>query len=330
MVETRFDVVGIGNAIVDVLGHAEDSFLADQGIAKGAMTLIDAHRAERLYSAISPVTESSGGSAANTIAVLACLGGRGAFIGKVAEDALGQVFRKDIAVINVAFDTAGRKGGAATARCIILVTPDAERTMNTYLGACIDLSSDDVPAERIAEAKVTYLEGYLWDPPQAKQAFLKAARVAHEAGRKVALSLSDRFCVERHLDEFRTLVHDHIDILFGNEDEVKALYGTDSFEDALLAARHDCGIVALTRGKQGSVVAAADEVEAVAAIELGGVVDTTGAGDAYAGGFLYGLTHGHSLADCGRIGGVAAAEVISHFGARPVAPLKELVRASVG
>ncbi len=330
MVDTRFDVVGIGNAIVDVLGHAEDGFLRDHELAKGTMTLIDAERAESLYGAMTPVTECSGGSAANTIVVLSSLGGKGAFVGKVRDDALGDVFRRDIESMGIAFPVRALTAGPSTARSMILVTPDAERTMNTYLGASAELTPDDIDTQQIADAHVTYLEGYLWDPPKAKEAFIKAARAAHDAGRLVSLSLSDRFCVTRHRDEFLTLVRDHVDVLFANEDEVMTLYNAESFDEALQIVRGHCGIAALTRGSRGSIVVSGNEVHVLDAPKLGGVVDTTGAGDAYAGGFLYGLTQGYTLANCGRIGGIAAAEVISHFGARPDQPLTNLVKSRIG
>ncbi len=329
MAETRFDVVGIGNAIVDVLGHAEDAFLASHGLAKGTMALIDAEQAERLYSAVQPVTQCSGGSAANSIAVLAALGSRGVFVGKVAEDALGNVFRKDVTACGVDFETAPLTDGAGTGRSFILVTPDAERTMQTYLGAAAALAPTDIADDTIAAARITYLEGYLWDRPAAKEALLKAARTAHAAGRKVALSLSDRFCVARHHPEFLALVREHVDILFANEDEAKALYGTESLEEAVASARSHCEVTAVTRGRKGSLVAAGSEMHEVAADEMGGVIDTTGAGDAYAGGFLHGYAGGESLRRCARIGGIAAAEIISHFGARPEASLRELVRSRV-
>ena len=325
MAETRYDVVGIGNAIVDVLAHADDAFIADHGLAKGAMTLIDAGTADSLYQAMGPGIECSGGSAANTIAALASLGGRGAFIGKVRDDQLGAIFAHDIRSLGVAFDTAPAADGAATARCLILVTPDAERTMNTYLGACTGLGPEDIDAETIAAARVTYMEGYLWDPPRAKQAFLEATRLAHEAGQLVSLTLSDSFCVERHRDEFLGLVQDHVDLLFANQDEIVSLYRAATFEEAVRRVRGDCPVVALTRGEAGSLVVSPDAVHAIAA-EAATPLDSTGAGDAYAAGFLYGFTHDHDLATCGRMGGIAAAEVIGHVGARPDTSLAELVQ----
>jgi len=326
MAETRYHVAAIGNAIVDVLAHAEDQVLAQLGLAKGVMTLIDTETAERIYAAMAPGVEMSGGSAANTVAGIASLGGKAAYIGKVRDDQLGGVFAHDIRAVGVDFKTAPAREGLQTARCLILVTPDAQRTMQTYLGACVALGPDDVDAETISGAEITYLEGYLWDPPPAKQAFLKAAKIAHDSGRKVALSLSDPFCVERHRAEFLDLVAGHIDILLANESEIMSLYQAASFDDAVRAVRGHCEIAALTRSAQGSVIVSGDKVIAVPAEKVERVVDTTGAGDLYAAGLLYGLTHGHDLATSARLGGIAAAEVISHMGARPDRPLKDLAR----
>jgi len=321
---SEWDVAGIGNAIVDVLAHAEDRFLAQNGLAKGTMTLIDAARAAELYETMGPAIEVSGGSTANTLAALASFGGKGAFIGKVRNDQLGGIFRHDIEAVGVTFRTPPATEGPPTARCLIFVTPDAQRTMQTYLGACADLGPADIDEAFIAAAKITYLEGYLWDPPQAKEAFLKAARLAHAAGRKVALSLSDPFCVERHRDEFRELVQHHVDILFANEHEVMSLYETKSFDEIFQHVRGSCEIAALTRSEKGSVVVSGEEVHIIDAMPFAAVVDTTGAGDAYAGGFLYGLTRDYDLAQCARMGSLAAAEVISHYGARPEMPLAQL------
>ncbi len=325
MVERNLDVVGIGNAIVDVLANADDNLLIRQGMTKGAMTLIDAARAEALYSVMGSAIEVSGGSAANTIAGLASLGGRAGFMGKIGNDQLGGIFRHDIQANGVIFETASAKSATPTARCLIFVTPDAQRTLNTYLGACIEFGPDDVDATLVAHSKVTYLEGYLWDPPAAKAAFLKAAKVAREAGRKVALSLSDAFCVERHRAEFRELLREHVDILFANEAEIRSLWQVDSFDKALQATRGQCEIAALTRSARGSVILAGKEVHIVDAAPISQVVDTTGAGDLYAAGFLYGYTGGRDPYDCGRIGAIAAAEVISHYGARPETPLAEVL-----
>ncbi|HEX3064273.1 MAG TPA: adenosine kinase [Dongiaceae bacterium] len=325
MAERLLDVVGIGNAIVDVLANADEDLLVKQGMVKGAMTLIDAARAEALYSVMGAAIEVSGGSAANTIAGLASLGARAGFMGKIGNDQLGGIFRHDIQANGVVFETASAKSATPTARCLIFVTPDAQRTLNTYLGACIEFGPDDVDATLVAHAKVTYLEGYLWDPPAAKAAFLKAAKVAREAGRKVALSLSDAFCVERHRAEFRELLREHVDILFANEAEICSLWQVDSFDKALQATRGQCDVAALTRSARGSVILSGKDVHIVDAARVSQVVDTTGAGDLYAAGFLYGYTGGRDPYDCGRIGAIAAAEVIGHYGARPETPLSELL-----
>ena len=325
MQNEAIDVVGIGNAIVDVLSQADDAFLERQGLAKGAMTLIDGARAESLYGAMGPAREVSGGSAANTMAGLAALGGRGAFVGKVRNDQLGGIFRHDIRALGVAFDTPAATNGPPTARCLVFVTPDAQRTMTTYLGACIELGPDDLDADLIQRAKVLYLEGYLWDPPRAKEAFLEAAQLAHGAGRKVALSLSDPFCVERHREEFRALVDNHVDLLFANEQELCSLYEAASFDEALQTARGRCELAALTRSEKGAVICHGEEIHVVDAEPVERVVDTTGAGDLFAGGFLHGYAEGRPLYDCGRIGAIAAAEVISHYGARPEVSLAERV-----
>lgn len=325
-----YDVLGIGNAIVDILAHADDGFLAAEGLDKGAMALVDAERAGALYAKVGAAVECSGGSAANTIAGLASLGGRGAFIGKVHDDQLGAVFRHDMTAMGVRFDTRAATDGPPTATSLVLVSPDAERTMQTYLGACVDLGPDDIDEDTVAAAQVTYLEGYLWDPPAAKQAFIKAAEIAHAKGRQVSLSLSDPFCVDRHRADFQDLVSGHVDILFANEDEIVSLYQSDDFDAALQAVRGHCEIVALTRGAKGSVVLAGDEVHIVDVEPIERLVDTTGAGDAYAAGFLYGLSQGDGLARAAHIGNVAASEVIQHIGARPDRPLKELVQARLG
>ena len=325
MTDYEFHVVGIGNAIVDVLAQTEDAFLEENGLTKGAMTIINTETAENLYSKMGSAMEVSGGSAANTIAGLAALGGQGAFIGKIQGDQLGDVFSHDIRAIGVHFETQLGGTGTPTARSFIFVTPDAERTMQTYLGACVELGPDDIDPELISKSAVTYLEGYLWDPPSAKKAFLKAAKAAEAAGRKVSLSLSDPFCVDRHRDEFVDLINNHVDILFANEDEIKSLYQVESFDEALQHVRGHCDVAALTRSEKGSVVVAGDEVDVVDAEKVDKVVDTTGAGDAYAAGFLYGYTHRKDLNTCARIGGIAAAEIVSHYGARPEADLAALV-----
>jgi len=325
MPETRYDVIGIGNAIVDIVARTDDAFLESEGLAKSAMSLINAEQAAQLYSRIGSAVECSGGSAANTIAGLASLGGRGAFVGKVRDDQLGEVFRHDINAIGVSFKTAAATSGPQTATSMVLVTPDAQRTMQTYLGACVDLGPNDIDEDEIAGAQITYLEGYLWDPPEAKKAFLKAAEISHAAGRDVSLSLSDPFCVDRHRDDFLDLAEHHVDILFANEDEIISLYQVDNFDQALQAVRRHCRVAALTRSEKGSVVVSGEEIHIVDAAPVGEVVDTTGAGDAYAAGFLFGITRGDNLATAARIGGIAAAEAISHLGARPEVELRQLI-----
>ncbi|MCH7864146.1 MAG: adenosine kinase [Proteobacteria bacterium] len=321
----KFDVIGIGNAIVDVLVHADDGLLEAEGLTKGAMALISAEEARSLYEKVGPAVECSGGSAANTIAGLASLGGAGAFIGKVHDDQLGEVFRHDITALGVAFQTPPTESGPPTATSLILVTPDAQRTMQTFLGACVELGPDDIDEDLIAAARITYLEGYLWDPPEAKKAFIKASEVAHKAGRKVSLSLSDPFCVERHRADFLDLAEHHVDILFANEEEITSLYQVDTFDECLQAVRGHCEIAALTRGEKGSVIVSNDEIHIIDARPVDKVVDTTGAGDAFAAGFLFGVTAGRDLATSADLGGIAAAEVISHMGARPDVSLKALV-----
>ncbi|MBV8653878.1 MAG: adenosine kinase [Alphaproteobacteria bacterium] len=324
MATATLDVVGIGNAIVDVITHADDAFLKAHGLAKGAMTLIDAARADALYAVMAPGVEISGGSAGNTMAGIASLGGAGAYIGKVRNDQLGQVFRHDITAAGVRFTTAPATAGPATARCLILVTPDAQRTMNTFLGACVDLGPGDIDQELIEAAQVTYLEGYLFDPPHAKEAFRKAAKIAHAAHRRVALSLSDAFCVDRHRAEFRALLADHIDIVFANEVELLSMFQTQDFEAAVAEIRKLCDVAAVTRSEKGSVVVSREHTHVIDAVKVPRLVDTTGAGDLYASGFLFGLTHGRDLTTCGRLGSLCAGEVIGHFGARPETPLAEL------
>lgn len=320
-----YDVVGMGNAIVDVIAKADDAFLAANGLMKNAMRLISAEEAEALYAKMGPGVEISGGSAGNTMAALASLGGKGVFIGKVAHDQLGRVYRHDIRAAGVVFDTPDLDDGKPTGSCLILVTPDGHRTMNTFLGACLDLTPDDIDAATIQSAKVIYLEGYLWDPPAAKEAFLKAASLAHAAGRKVALSLSDPFCVNRHLDSFRDLVKNHIDILFANESEIVALFGGD-FDSAAAEARKNVEVVVLTRGEQGATVLVGGETYSVPAETVAQVVDTTGAGDLFAAGFLHGYTQGRDPATCARLGAICAGEIIGHYGARPEVSLAELVK----
>ena len=328
MAHPTLDVVGIGNAIVDVIAHAEDSFLTEHSLNKGSMTLIDAERAEALYGAMGAGVEVSGGSAANSMVGMAMMGGAAGYIGKVSGDALGDVFHHDMASAGVSFESAPSVTGTSTARCLIFVTEDAQRTMNTYLGACVELGPEDIDEAFIASAQVTYMEGYLWDPPGAKEAFRKAQGIAKANGRRVSLSLSDPFCVERHREELRDLVENHVDILFANQDEILSLYEVSEFDDALQRITQHCEIVALTRSEKGSVVAGRGEVHIVDAAPVAQVTDTTGAGDLYAAGFLYGFTHDFDLARCGRLGALAAGEIISHFGAKPEMDVSKFVEAS--
>jgi len=325
------DVVGLGNAIVDVVAETSDATLEGLDLAKGTMTLVDEQRITDLYGAMGPAIEVSGGSAANTMAALAGLGADAAYVGKVRNDQLGEVFRHDIRAVGVNFETAPLASGPATARCLVFVTPDAQRTMATYLGACVELTPDDVDESVVANAQVTYMEGYLWDRPQAKEAFLKAARVAHEAGRQVALSLSDPFCVDRWRPEFLDLIDGHVDIVIANEAEITSLYQTDDFEKAANEVARHCRLAALTRGDKGSLIVAPDARHAIVAAPVGKVVDTTGAGDLYAAGLLYGLTHGMPLPETGRLAGLVAAEVLTRYGARiehALTPLIERAKAA--
>jgi fructokinase len=322
----QYDILGIGNAIVDVVSPADDGFISKHDMRKGGMALIDTAAADALYAAMPPGQESSGGSVANSCAVAAALGARVAYLGKVADDWLGDAFRRDIAAVGVHFPTPPLRDAAPTARCLILVTPDGQRTMNTYLGACVSFGVADVDVDLVARSAITYLEGYLFDPPAAQAAFLHAAAAAHAAGRRVALSLSDAFCVDRHRAAFRALVSDHVDILFANEAEICSLYEEGDFDAAAELARADVALAVLTRSEAGSVVLRGVERVVVAA-EPAQVVDTTGAGDAYAAGFLAGLAFGRPLDVCGRLGSIAAAEVIGHYGARPHADLRTLAGA---
>lgn len=325
MTKPKFDVVGIGNAIVDVIAKADDAWLSAQDVPKGTMTLIDAERAVTLYAAMGPGIETSGGSAANTIAGIASLGGQSAFIGRVKNDELGQVFAHDIRALGVHFKTAMAQDGLPTARCLILVTPDAQRSMNTFLGACQALGPGDVDPELIRDSAIVYLEGYLWDPPEAKRAFRKAMDIAKGAGRKVSLSLSDPFCVDRYRAEFRALIDEgRIDILFANEHELMSLYESPTFDDALQAVRGRLPVAALTRSEKGSIVMSDHELHLIDADKVAHVVDTTGAGDLYAAGFLFGLTHGRDMKTCGKLANLCAAEAISHIGPRPEASLAQL------
>lgn len=323
--QARYDVVGVGNAIVDVIATVDDGFLATHGIEKGAMTLIDQPRAEALYAAMPPGQQISGGSAANTIAGVASFGGSAAYLGKVADDALGRSFRDDIRQTGVDFATAPYMGNVSTARCLIVVTPDHERSMSTFLGASTLFEAEDVDANAIQAAHWTYLEGYLFDRDEAKKAFVHAAETAKAAGRKVALTLSDLFCVDRHRDSFRALVRAQADLVFANESELLSLYETDDFETAIAALRQDSAFAFVTRSEKGAVVILDKEVTAVDAhAVLGGIRDTTGAGDLFAAGALFGLARGMSAAAAANLGCLAAAEVISHIGARPQTSLKHL------
>lgn len=326
MSKGNLDLVGIGNAIVDVLSKTDDSFLTSNKIHKGTMTLIEAEQAEALYAKMGPGMEVSGGSAANTVAAFASMSGKAGYIGKVSNDQLGSVFRHDIKAYGVDFDTPALEDGPPTARCLILITPDAQRTMCTFLGACVWIAPSDLNEEMIKNAKVTYLEGYLYDRPRAKQTFRKACEIAHGAGKKIALSLSDPFCVERHRDEFLDLVKTDVDILFSNEAEIAALFRAQDFEHTVHYARESCEVTVITRGAQGSLVVTQDDIFEIKPEPVAQVVDTTGAGDMYAAGFLYGYTRGKPMAECGRIGSIAAAEVIAHVGARPQMDLKKLLQ----
>lgn len=320
MTASKYDVLAIGNALVDVLSHADDSFIEKQaeehGMVKGGMSLIDELRAVALYAEMGPGVESSGGSAGNTMAGFASFGGKGAYIGKVAQDQLGDVFSHDMKAMGVDFNTLPIVVGAHTGRCLILVTPDGERTMNTFLGAAVELGPEDIDEEMVAASRITYLEGYLFDPPKAKKAFMTAGQIAHNADQRVALTLSDPFCVDRHREDFLDLVDRHVDILFANEHEIMSLYQTDSFEEAVKAVSGKCEVAALTRSEKGAVIVNGGDV-----IELPGqkvnVIDTTGAGDQFAAGFLYGYTQGMSLKQSGALGILAASEVITHMGPRP-------------
>ncbi len=317
MTDTSLDVLCIGNAIVDVIARVDDSFIIRHGLVKGSMNLIDEERAEYLYGDMGQAIEVSGGSAGNTAAGVASLGGRAAYFGKVKDDQLGSIFRHDMRSQGVRFDSIAAPTGPATARSFILVTPDGERTMNTYLGACVNLTTDDIDAGVVENAKITYMEGYLWDRPEAMQAFKRAAAIARQAGRMTSITLSDSFCVERHRDSFLELIRSDIDIVFANESEIKSLYKTQNFDGAMQAIRKDCPIAVLTRSAAGCVVVRGAEVHAVPASPVNRVVDVTGAGDLFAAGFLFAFTRGMKLPACARIGGLAAAEVISHIGARP-------------
>ena len=321
----QFDVVGIGNALVDVIAHADDDFIDHHELVKGSMTLVDTDRALYLYRALGTAVEMSGGSAANTMTGVASLGGRAAYLGKVSNDDLGQVFGHDLRAVGVQFRPGAPAADTPTGRCIIVVTPDAQRTMNTYLGVSSLLEPADIHEETVAQGSVLYMEGYLYDRPAAKEAFRHAAAIAHANGRQVSLTLSDSFCVDRHRDDFRGLVADQVDILFGNEDELCSLYEVDSFDAAVAAARADCQLAVITMGAAGCVVVNRDDVLRVPAEPVAQVLDTTGAGDLFAAGFLFGHTQQRPLAECARLGAIAAAEVISHVGPRPLVELRTLL-----
>ena len=325
---SQYDLVGIGNALVDVLARIDDAFLAAQDLPKGAMILVEADQSKQLYDQLGSAVEISGGSCGNTLAGFASLGGRGAYIGKVRNDQLGDIFRHDLRAMKVDFHTPSAADGPPTGRCLVMVSPDAQRTMCTYLGAANELTPDDVDPAVVQAAAVTYMEGYLFDRPAAKRAFFHAATQAHQAGRKVSLTLSDSFCVDRHRDEFLELIEHHIDILFANEAEITALYQVDGFDQAMQKARDHCEVACLTRSEKGSIVLSGEEIHVIDAEPVERVVDTTGAGDLYASGFLYGYTHGADLATCGRIASICAAEDISHYGARPETGLKDLIVAA--
>ena len=319
------DVVGIGNAIVDVLVQTEDSFLQEHSLQKGGMALIDEAQAEALYQASGPGQETSGGSVANTMVGIAQLGGRTGFIGRVRDDQLGTIFSHDIRAVGARFETPAATSGATTARCLIYVTPDAERTMCTFLGASTQLEPEDLDLSMVKQTKVLYLEGYLWDSPAAKRAFIAGAEVCRAAGGQVALSLSDGFCVDRHRDSFLELVNGHVDVLFANEAEIKSLYETDNFDTALEKVRGCCEVTAITRSSEGSMVLSGDQRWDIGIFSLGDLVDTTGAGDLYAGGFLHAYTQGESLERCGQLGALCAGQIVTQLGARSQVCLKALM-----
>ncbi len=319
---TKFDVLTVGNAIVDIIARCDDQFLIDNKITKAAMNLIDADRAGLLYSRMGPALEASGGSAGNTAAGVASLGGKAAYFGKVAEDQLGEIFAHDIRAQGVHYRTEAKGEFPPTARSMIFVTDDGERSMNTYLGACVELGPEDVEADVVAQAKVTYFEGYLWDPPRAKEAILDCARIAHENGREMSMTLSDSFCVDRYRSEFLDLMRSgKVDIVFANRQEILSLYETDDFEEALNKIAKDCKIAAVTMSEDGAVILKGNERHYVDAIKIDEVVDTTGAGDLFASGFLYGYTQRRTLEDCGKLGCLAAGIVIQQIGPRPMKSL---------
>ncbi|WP_265515963.1 adenosine kinase [Nitratireductor luteus] len=321
---SKFDVLCVGNAIVDIIARCDEAFLTENGIIRGAMNLIDVERSTLLYQRMGPAIETSGGSAGNTAAGVASLGGKAAFFGKVSNDQLGEIYTHDIRAQGVAFDTRPLEGHPPTARSMIFVTPDGERSMNTYLGACVELGPEDVEEDKARGARVSYFEGYLWDPPRAKEAIRQTADLTHAAGGEMAMSLSDPFCVDRYRGEFLELMRSgRVDIVFANQHELLALYQTSSFDDAVEAIRQDCSVAAITMSEKGSLVVRGQETARVDVVPVEQVVDTTGAGDLYAAGFLFGYTNGRNLADCGRLGSFAAAQVIKQVGPRLQFSLKE-------
>jgi sugar/nucleoside kinase (ribokinase family) len=326
MTQPLHDVVGIGSAIVDIIARCDDDFITNQGLDKGTMRLIDASEVERLYELMGPAVESSGGTVPNTCAGLASFGGNAAFIGKIAQDQFGHVFGHDLRAIGVTFKTEPMQDSAPTARCLILVTPDGERTMNTYLGAAAELSTAEIDADLIRDSKTVYLEGYSFDPPKAKEAFYEAAKIGREHNTTVALTLSDPFCVERHRQAFHDFIKAGVDLLFANQRELMALYQAEIFEDACARIRQDCKLAAITRSEKGSLIVTPDQLVEVPAEPVEHVVDTTGAGDLYAAGFLFGYARGMELGECGRLGSIASAEVISHIGPRPEVSLAKLAK----
>ena len=327
MSNAKYDVLGIGNAIVDVLSMCDDALIEKLGVRKGTMFLIDEDRAEELYSLMGPAAEVSGGAAANTLAGLASLGGKAAFVGKVRDDQLGKIFTHDMRATGVSYETSAATAGPATARCLIFVTPDAQRTMNTYIGACARISEEDIDAAVVKDSAITFVEGYMWNDPSSKKAIRHAMKIAKDAGREIAFSPSDVFCIENHHQEMLELVEES-DVVFANEAETMALYGAKTIEEAIEAIRGKCKIAVVTRGEKGSVVVTKDETVSVPAAPIRELVDTTGAGDLYASGFLFGLNRGWGLKECAELGSKCAAEIIQHMGARTQKPLSQFVKAA--
>jgi sugar/nucleoside kinase (ribokinase family) len=320
----ELDILAIGNAIVDVFSQVDDSFLVENELPKGSMTLIDEARANDLYGYLKPNIEVSGGSTANSTVCAASLGSRVAYIGKVCDDTLGATFAEDIRKNGVLYQTPPSIQGRGTARCIVLVSSDGQRTMNTYLGACVELAKDDIDESLVRGAKITYIEGYLYDSPYAREAIEAAIIAAHDAGRQVALTLSDSYCVDRHRSDFRNVIENHVDVLLANEQEIFALYETDTLEETFPHVRELSATVAITRAEKGSVICADGALIEVSAEPVSSIVDSTGAGDAYAAGFLHGVAGGRDLPECGRLASIAATEIISHVGCRPQVSLAEL------